>query len=155
MRQQRPRRADAAQLGQWRWLEGCLGGSWLTLASSGGRIGEAANPGPLAKVLSANCTSLKGGWAKLLTTGADLLILQEVRCTAKELQAMAIKAKGQVVFGEDVQGTILVAAFAWNGTLQKISKCPTGQAHHFQWRIGCQSLRVRNGYFQGQNPAGP
>ena len=100
--------------------------------------------------LSANCTSLKGAWPKLLTTKADLLILQEVRCTAMELQAMASKAKVQVVFGEEVQGTILVAAFAWSGSLQKISKCPTGQAHHFLWRMGGQSLHVRNGYFQAK-----
>ena len=24
------------------------------------------------------------------------------------------------------------------------------QAHHFQWRMGGQSLRIRNGYYQGK-----
>ena len=62
---------------------------------------------------------------------------------------MSRKAKCQVVYGEQVQGVILVAAFAWSGALQKVSKCPTGQAHHFQWKVGCQSLQVRNGYYQG------
>ncbi len=63
---------------------------------------------------------------------------------------MARKTKCQVVFGEEVQDTILVAAFAWSGALRKISKCPTGQAHHFQWKMGSQGLRIRNGYYQGK-----
>ena len=62
---------------------------------------------------------------------------------------MAGKAKCQVVYGEEVQGVILVAAFAWSGALQKISRSPTGLSHHFQWKVGGQSLHVRNGYFQG------
>ncbi len=62
---------------------------------------------------------------------------------------MAGKAKCQVVYGEEVQGVILVAAFAWTGALQKISRSPTGLSHHFQWKAGGQSLHVRNGCFQG------
>ncbi len=64
--------------------------------------------------------------AEAPATKADLMILQEVRCTAKELQDMSSKEKCQVVYGEEVQGVILVAAFAWCGALKKISKCPTG-----------------------------
>ncbi len=35
-----------------------------------------------ATALVANVTSLKGAWPKLLAEQADLLVLQEVRCTA-------------------------------------------------------------------------
>ena len=114
----------------------------------GGRIGEAANPGP-AKVLSANCTSLKGAWKKLVAAKPDLLILQEVRCSTSELAELARQEGCQVVYGEELEGTVLVAAFAWTGALQKISRSPTGLSHHFQWKVGGQSLHVHNGYFQG------
>ena len=122
-------------------------------AASGGRIGEAANPGP-AQVVSANCTSIKGAtgqrnWEKLTSIKPDLLILQEVRCSVSELAEMARKAGCQVVYGEELEGMVLVAAFAWTGALQKISRSPTGLSHHFQRKIGGQSLHVRNGYFQG------
>ena len=122
-------------------------------AASGGRIGEAANPGP-AQVVSANCTSIKGptgqrNWEKLTSIKPDLLILQEVRCSVSELSEMARKAGCQVVYGEELEGMVLVAAFAWTGALQKISRSPTGLSHHFQWKVGGQSLHVRNGYFQG------
>ena len=53
------------------------------------------------------------------------------------------------MYGEELEGIVLVAAFAWEGTLTKVSKCPTGQSHHFQWAMGGQSVQVRNGYFQG------
>ena len=62
---------------------------------------------------------------------------------------MASKAGCQVVYGEELEGMVLVAAFAWTGALQKISRSPTGLSHHCQWKIGGQSLHVRNGYFQG------
>ena len=78
------------------------------------RIGEAGNPGP-AKVIVANVTSLKGAWVKLLTAGTDLLVVQEARCTAAELQEMARRQKCQLVYGAEVDGCILVAAFARQG----------------------------------------
>ena len=62
---------------------------------------------------------------------------------------MSHKAKCQVVYGEEVQGALLVAGFARSGALQKVSKCQSGQAHHFQWKVGSQCLQVRNGYYQG------
>ena len=114
----------------------------------GGRIGEAANPGP-AKVLSANCTSLKGAWKKLVAAKPDLLILQEVRCSTSELAELARQEGCQVVYGEELGGGVLVAACAWAGSLQKISRCPTGQSHHFTWQMGSQKQKVRDGYFQG------
>jgi hypothetical protein len=85
----------------------------------------------------------------LLNAKPDLLILQEVRCTIAELQDLARRANCQLVYGEELEDTVLVAAFAWTGALQKISRCPTGQSHHFQWKMGGQSIQVRNGYFQG------
>ncbi len=60
----------------------------------------------------ANLTSLKGAWAKLLTAEADLLVVQEARCTAAEIKEMARQQKFQVVFGTEVEGCVLVAAFA-------------------------------------------
>ena len=117
-------------------------------ASSGGRIGEAANPEPL-KVLSANCTSIKGAWRKLLAAKPALLILQEVRCSGTELGELARAAGCQVVYGEELEGIVLVAVFAWEGSLAKVSKCPSGQSHHVQWTVGGQKVQVRNGYFQG------
>ncbi len=69
---------------------------------------------------------------------------------------MASKAICQAVFGEEVQGTILAAAFAWSGALQKISKRPTGQAHHFKWSMGSQPKPAHQGrLLPGQDPAGP
>ena len=62
---------------------------------------------------------------------------------------MARKAGCQVVYGEELEGMVLVAAFAWTGALQKISRSPAGLSHLFQWKMGGQSLHVRNGYFQG------
>ena len=92
-------------LNQWSkpWLKPvwCLkGGGAGSCAGPGGkryfcevaRIGEAANPGPV-RVASANCTSIKGAWRKLLQVKADLLMLQEVRCEAKELQELARRAR--------------------------------------------------------------
>ncbi len=61
----------------------------------------------------------------------------------------ARKARCQVAYGEEVDDEILVAAFAWIWGLQKLSKRPIGQAHHFRWKVGSQSLCVRNGYHQG------
>jgi hypothetical protein len=85
----------------------------------------------------------------LVAAKPDLLILQEVRCSTSELAELARQEACQVVFGEEVEGGVLVAAFAWAGSLQKISRCPTGQSHHFTWQMGSQKLQVRNGYFQG------
>ncbi len=120
----------------------------LHLGGCGVRVGEAANPGP-AVVVVANVTSLKRAWAKLLTAEADLLVVQEVRCTAAELQEMARRQICQVVYGAEVDECVLVAAFAWQGVLQKISKRPSGTAHHFKWQMGGQHLTVRSGFLQG------
>jgi hypothetical protein len=49
-------RSRSSRLARSKWVRPGCG---HPAASSGGRIGEAANPGPL-KVLSANCTSIKG-----------------------------------------------------------------------------------------------
>ncbi len=76
----------------------------------------------------ANVTSLKGAWQKLLTAEADLLVMQEVRCTADELETMAKKPKCQVVSGAEVERNKLVAAFAWKGMLKRLAKCPSGTA---------------------------
>ena len=84
---------------------------------------------------------------------AGLAVLQEVRCNASELSEMARKAGRQVVYGEEFEGTVLVAAFAWTRALQKISRSPTGLSHHFQWKVGGQSLHVRNGYFRPRKAA--
>ncbi len=97
----------------------------------------------------ANVTSLKGGWVKLFTAEADLLVVQEARCAAAELKTMARQQNCQVVYGAEVDGCVLVAAFAWQVVLQKIGMCPNGTAHHFKWRMGGQRLTVRNGYMQG------
>jgi len=83
-----------------------------------------------------------------LEVKADLLMLQEVRCGTAELQELAKRANCQVVYGDEVDGMVLVAAFAWVGALTKISKCPTGASHHFRWNVGGQAIHVRNAYFQ-------
>ena len=54
-------------------------------------------------------------WQKLLMAKADLLVVQEARCTAAELKEMARQQKGQVVYGAEVEGRVLVAALAWQG----------------------------------------
>ncbi len=41
----------------------------------------------------ANVTSFKGAWEKVASLGAELLVLQEVRCTVQELQEIATKAR--------------------------------------------------------------
>ena len=114
----------------------------------GVRVGEADNPGP-SRVVVANVTSIKGAWQKVASLGAELLVLQEVRCTLKELEEIAVKAKAQVVCGREVDGKVLVAALAWAGELQHVAGCPSGQSHHFKWRLGKRSIDVRNGYYQG------
>jgi hypothetical protein len=75
------------------------------LQGRGGRVGEAANPGP-ATVVVANVTSLKGAWAKLLTAESDLLVVQEARCTAAELETMARQQNRQAVYGAEVDGCV-------------------------------------------------
>ena len=97
----------------------------------------------------ANVTPLKGARAKLLTAGADLLVIQEARCAAAELKEMARQQNCQVVYVAEVDGSLLVAVFAWQGVLQKIGKCPSGTAHHFKWQMGGQRLTVLNGDLQG------
>ena len=77
----------------------------------GVRIGEVANPGPPALVATANVTSLKGAWKKVASLGAELLLLQEVRCTVQELQEIATQARAQVVHGQVVDGKVL----HWHG----------------------------------------
>ena len=75
-------------------------------------------------VIVGNVTSLKGAWVKLLTAGADLLVVQEARCTAAELTDLARQQNCQVVFGAEVEGVVLVAAFAWQGGLRKGPQMP-------------------------------
>ncbi len=87
--------------------------------------------------------------AKLLTGETDQLVTQAARCTAGELETMPKQQKCQVVYGAEVEGCILVAAFAWQGVLQRVSNCPSGTAHHFKWQTGGQRLAVRSGYLQG------
>ncbi len=86
-------------------------------------------------VAVANASSLKGAWAKLLAAEADLLVVQEARCTAAELREMARQQRCQVVYGAEVDGCVLAAAIAWQGALQKIGKRPSGTAHHFKWQM--------------------
>ena len=93
-----------------------------------GNIGD----GP-ATVLVANITSFKGAWQTLRLEQVDLLILQEVRMGAAELQKLAAEANCQVVYGEALEGEILVAVLARTGTLTKVATCPSGQAHHCRW----------------------
>ena len=100
-------------------------------------------------MIVANVTSLKGAWVKLLTAGADLLVVQEARCTAAELTDLAKQQNCQVVSGAEVEGVVLVAAFAWQGVLRKGHKCPSGTAHHFTWQMGGQHLAISNAYMQG------
>ncbi len=83
----------------------------LHLGGRGVRAAEAANPGP-ATVVVANVTSPKGACTKLLTPGADLLVAQEARCAAVELKEMARQQECQVVYAAEVDGCVLVAAFA-------------------------------------------
>ena len=102
-----------------------------------------------ATVLVANITSLKGAWQTLRLEQVDLLILQEVRMSAVELHKLAAEANCQLVHGEEVEGEILVAVLAWKGSLAKVAKCPSGQAHHCRWQTGGQHMSILNGYFQG------
>ncbi len=84
--------------------------------------------------------------SKLPTAEADLLVVQEARCTAAELEALAMQQPCQVVYRSEVGGTVLVAAFAWKGALQRIEKCPSGTVHHFRWQVVGQYMFVRSGY---------
>ena len=59
----------------------------------------------------------------------------------------------QVVHGLEVDGVVLVTAFAWTGNLHNLSKDPDGTAHHFKWQVGDQHVVVRNGYMQGSTTA--
>ncbi len=59
-------------------------------------------------MIVANVTSLKGAWVKLLTAGADLLVVQQARCTAAELTDLARPQNCQVVFGAEVEGVVLL-----------------------------------------------
>ena len=79
----------------------------------------------------------------------DLLVVQEARAKAEDLRNLAQQQGCQVVYGEEVDGMVLVAAFAWTGTLQKIAKEPDGTSHHFGWKVGGQHVQIRNGYMQG------
>ena len=65
------------------------------------------------------------------------------------MHKLAAKANCQVVHGEEVQGEILVAVLACNGTSSKIGKCPTGQAHHCRWKMGGQQMSIQSGFLQG------
>ena len=70
------------------------------------------NIGGPAKVLAANVTSLPGAWKGLKLEESDLCIFQEVRMDAAGLRKLAADAGYQVVYGAEVEGNILVAAFA-------------------------------------------
>ena len=137
-----------------RLVQGRFGGAGerLHVGGCGQRHGEARQPGP-CKVTSCNVTSLKGAWSKLLTTKADLLVVQEARAKSEELREWARVQGCQVVHGLEVGGVVLVAAFAWTGNLHKLSKDPDGTAHHFRWQVGNQHVVIRNGYMQGSTTA--
>ncbi len=51
--------------------------------------------------------------------------------------------------GAEVDGAVLVAAFAWAGTLQKVAECPSGTAHTFWLRMGSQRVQMYNGHLRG------
>ncbi len=76
-------------------------------------------------------------------------MLQEARCTQDELRDLATLSNAQVVFGTEVEGKVLFAAFAWRGELQRLGRSPHGCSHHFSWRIGHQCIRIRNACLQG------
>ena len=69
--------------------------------------------------------------------------------SAVEVHKLAAEANCQLVHGEEVEGEILVAVLAWKGSLAKVAKCPSGQAHHCRWQMGGQHMSILNGYFQG------
>jgi exonuclease III len=107
------------------------------------------NIGGPAKVLAANVTSLPGAWKGLRLEEADLYIFQEVRMDAAGLRKLAADAGYQVVYGAEVEGEILVAVMARQGSLTKLGACPSGLAHHCRWQMGGHHLVIRNGYYQG------
>ena len=101
--------------------------------------------GNIATILAANVTSLPGAWKALRLEEADLLIFQEVRMASSALRKLAAEAGYQVVHGAEVEGEILVAVLARQGSLTKVAACPSGQAHHCRWQMGGQHLNIRNG----------
>ena len=107
------------------------------------------NIGGPAKVLAANVTSLPGAWKGLKLEESDLCIFQEVRMQEADLRKLAADAGYQVVHGAEVEGVILVAVMARQGSLTKLGACPSGLAHHCRWQMGGQHLVIRNGYYQG------
>ncbi len=98
-----------------------------------------------ATVLVANVTSLPGAWKTLQLEKADLLIFQEVRMGSAALRKLA---GCQVVYGAEVEGEILVAVMARQGTLSNVAACPSGRAQHCRWQMGGQHMCIRNGYYQ-------
>ncbi len=78
-----------------------------------------------------------------------MVVAQEARCSAAELEDLARQQNCQVVYAAEVVGIVLEAAFAWQGVLQKGGKCPSGTAHHCKWQMGGQSLAIRSANMQG------
>ena len=65
------------------------------------------------------------------------------------LHKLAADAGCQLVHGDEVEGEILVAVLARQGSLTKVAACPSGQTHRCRWQMGGQHLHIRNGYYQG------
>ncbi len=65
------------------------------------------------------------------------------------MQGFAQQSNAHVVFGSEVEGKVLVAAFARKGELQRLGRSPDGCSHRFTWKLGHQCIRVRNAYLQG------
>ena len=123
--------------------------AWSRRASNRAHKAMHGNIGGPAKVLAANVTSLPGAWKGLRLEEADLYIFQEVRMDAAGLRKLAADAGYQVVYGAEVEGEILVAVMARQGSLTKLGACPSGLAHHCRWQMGGQHLVIHNGYYQG------
>ena len=105
--------------------------------------------GNISTILVANVTSLPAAWKKLQLEEAELLIFQVVRMGSAALRKLAADAGCQVVYGAEVEGEILVAVMARQGTLSKVAACPSGRAQHCRWQMGGQHMCIRNGYYQG------